>query len=397
MSTPSTEKSAAPGQAPPDFTPEGRSFYDRCRLLVEDAEGPAGESKTSDIKGFLSLVLAELPRVFDTPASDGDIEVAFQIINTFIGQLPTAADANAIIRLIGSTAVSGDSRAALRLRILASVFSGCEAVEVKVDLFDQLLTFAVATGQVAAISANLDAVPGWFKSWGLSNDQQAPLFLRLASVWEAAANPSKSFESLLRYLTLAKAGEERDSAAVKAVAAFTTVPAQAIQANLYKVKAVAALGDSPAHKAAVDLLHQYLHPSVPEFDAFASANAAYLASIGVDVSASSELVKVLALNNILGSVADDRSVAVPLADIAAQLQVPPEAVPAYVISGVEAGVFEAQLDEVEQAVYPSRSLDLVFEEPQWEALRGRLAHMSSHVHDLLASLSRELGVEAEEE
>ena len=137
-----------------------------------------------------------------------------------------------------------------------------------------------------------------------------------------------------------------------------------------------ALGASDKHKAATVLLDQLLRPSVADFAAFAKSNAAYLASLGVAPDAAVETVKLLSLNDALAAAVESRS-GVSYADIAAHLgvraaalttmlapqadvnaplstyvQVDVDAVGGYVIRGVDAGLFEAQLDEVEQAVFP---------------------------------------------
>ena len=69
MSLPSTEKGIPAGLQPLELTPEGTAFVDRCRALIEDADGSSPSS--ADIKSFLLTVLGALPRVISGSTQDG--------------------------------------------------------------------------------------------------------------------------------------------------------------------------------------------------------------------------------------------------------------------------------------------------------------------------------------
>ena len=69
MSTPSSERSPAPGTPTVEFTAEGRDFYGRVRSLMEDGDG--GTAGASHMSTFLSLIIAQMPHVLEASVADG--------------------------------------------------------------------------------------------------------------------------------------------------------------------------------------------------------------------------------------------------------------------------------------------------------------------------------------
>jgi hypothetical protein len=68
MAAPVVEKGIPAGLQTPDLSPEGAAFVDRCRALIEDADGSSASTK--DIQSFLMTILGALPRVISCPTPD---------------------------------------------------------------------------------------------------------------------------------------------------------------------------------------------------------------------------------------------------------------------------------------------------------------------------------------
>lgn len=76
---------------------------------------------------------------------------------------------------------------------------------------------------------------------------------------------------------------------------------------------------------------------------------------------------------------------VPYSQVQEVLQVPAEDVESWVVKGIAAGVLEAKLDQVRQAVLVNLCLQRVFGTQQWADLRDKLAYWRDNMAAVCAS------------
>ena len=67
MAAPGAEKPSTPSVIPVELSDAGKAFFESARAFVEDA---ADGGSAANIKGFLGLIVKELPRLFDTTVPD---------------------------------------------------------------------------------------------------------------------------------------------------------------------------------------------------------------------------------------------------------------------------------------------------------------------------------------
>jgi len=115
---------------------------------------------------------------------------------------------------------------------------------------------------------------------------------------------------------------------------------------------------------------------------FQKDNADVLGKHGLDHNACVSKMRLMSLA-ALGAASTTGQVA--YSQVQEVLQVPAEDVEPWVVKGIAAGVLEAKLDQVRQAVLVNMCLQRVFGQQQWADLRDKLAHWRDSIASAAAS------------
>lgn len=156
--------------------------------------------------------------------------------------------------------------------------------------------------------------------------------------------------------------------------------------DLAENPAVVALSSSTvdgSHPLLHHLLTIYLTGTVADFKSFASSNAAFFSSLGLDVVGAGGKMRLLALLGIANGVPE-----LSFLEIAEALDVPAEEVEATVVQAIGKKLVEARIDQLREVVVVGKCTPRSFGPSQWRELQGQLRAWRESVTQVL-ELGRE--------
>lgn len=219
-------------------------------------------------------------------------------------------------------------------------------------------------GLVNTVEKSFSQVDAWVVEWGLSAEQKRALFEALY----VATNDIHHIKQCSMFLTKLLECCDGDDASLKSfatklIALSLTDPDLFSMQSILSLPAVQSLKSEKCHELCV----LFEKADLTSFQAWASDNSAVLSELGVELA---ELLRKIRLSR-LALVCAGKST-VDYADIAKALNVDEDDVEMWIIEGIQTGLIEAKVDQVNNKVHVSRSSSAKFEQDQWNELKARL-------------------------
>lgn len=175
----------------------------------------------------------------------------------------------------------------------------------------------------------------------------------------------------LRYLNLfndtpADMPQTRDQA-VKAALAYICSPVDSQKSDLFHMPAIQHLKSDSEHAPLFQLLKIFAEDTLAEYNAFQSAHAGYMESVGVDAEQGLHTMRLLTLCSLASSAST-----VPYAKVSEALSVPVEEVEGWVVQAIELGLMEGRMNQLKQEMEVSVTTHRKFERDQWVELQQKL-------------------------
>lgn len=325
--------------------------------------------------------------LFHSAMSDAEVEGVLAWLSALITTRCGAGCAG-LVRALCDAAVASDERAALRLRVMVSLFNllpGGGATRFQV--FERLLAYGMRTSNVGVITSYLTHIDAHMKSWaaGSSESDKKRMHLLAYQALKQAGESQAAQGVLVQYL---RAFDGADAASLKAVrehaeaaivgavqAPLTAGLAGGVdQAGILGYAAVRQLKGEPLY----ELLEIFASGSVGKFRAFFAEHAALAQSRGLELKRGLENTRLL---SVCALAASERELS--YATIAGALEVDEVEVEEWVIKAVTADLIEAQIDQLRRIIVIDRATPRFFGAQHWEDLNVKLRAWRTNVRQLL--------------
>ncbi|KAJ2777294.1 hypothetical protein H4R18_005222 [Coemansia javaensis] len=315
---------------------------------------------------------------------EGQLEAAYnQLFAVVVGAGGDAGLAAAAGRIAGDVAQRA-AHGAAGLRVLSNLYNLVAAGPARAAVFEAVVALAARTRQLAALVPVVPRLAAMAGEWGAERGAAALLALRRAFD-EAGGLGSEAFAVELAYLgAVADGGAQAAEVAQRAVARLASVDGLCDVDALAGLARVQELQRAGALGAAGPVLDQLVRGDYRQWAAFAAANAAALAELGIDAASAATKMRLLTLAAIA---ADRLGEEVPFDDVAHALDVPADDVELWVIDVVRAGLIQGKMNQVSRTLTPTRSTYRAFGEAQWRMLQTRLAQWKESLDALQPSLA----------
>jgi translation initiation factor 3 subunit M len=317
-------------------------------------------------------------------AKEDEAENCFTITYSMVRKLPNDSADRCADLLTKFLTANTNSRPALRLRILSSVYNLSPATSARLPLFQDLLSYAIATKSTESLLGKLNRVDQWLEDWRASPAQRRTVYDLVRQVYLLHDQRLPAHRALVKQLgTYGSAGalpaEALDRAAEAALEAIRQ-PELFQMDDVFDLPAVRQLESSPIqlHSRSFQLMRIFTSDNLSAFNAFHAANPTFLADNKVSHGDSYKKIRLLSLASLAA-----QSHEIPYELIAQTLQIEAGEVETWVIAAIGAELLDARMDQVRRVVLVSRATQRVFADVQWKDLSGSLVAWRDNLSQIL--------------
>lgn len=333
-----------------------------------------------------SLMLTSADLVFSRVA-EKDLECIFTVICNLVTRASTPDEAQEMAKLISAKVVQQpNDKPSLRLKILFNLYNLLENPYSKYFVYTKALDLAV-TGKVTDhVLPTFKKIDSLLKEWKLEKLDQRALFLAISNILKDNKSMGKeSLSFLTKYLATfsaedAYAMSEAEEEAVRAIIEFVKAP-DTFQCDLLDMPAVGQLEDGK-YALVFQLLNIFLTQRLDAYVDFHAANSTLLKTYGLVHEDCITKMRLMTLAD-LGS-HDYGEISYSL--IKDALRISDEEVEYWVVKAITAKLLDCKMDQMNQTLVVSRSIERVFGLAQWKALRSKLGGWRGNIANLVNTM-----------
>ncbi len=316
--------------------------------------------------------------------------MAVMLMNSVETKETVQAFLNAILSKSGElTEEETINRNQLKLKILVTLFNMLSVGELKYETIVMIFRYAIDTNQSEAVVPYHTYAEQWIEKWGLDASQiQGLSIIIYESLRVSPTTISNSHVFMRKYLstfdkTTVLSGEGLDRALSSFIEAIKA-PLGAFEQRKLLLECISADQTKGSDLSAIyALLSVIVNGTIEEYKSFASSNGAVLATYNLDSSTLEENMKLLAVCRL----ANGRE-KLSYHEVSEALNVPYEDVELWVVNTIAQGVLEVRMDQVEQTITVTKTIQNVFEVGQWVELQEKLNKLKSSLSSLKDEMTK---------
>uniref|UniRef100_A0A7S2CTT4 Eukaryotic translation initiation factor 3 subunit M n=1 Tax=Octactis speculum TaxID=3111310 RepID=A0A7S2CTT4_9STRA len=380
-----------------NVNPEARSHLVKFLSDVLGQEFPS----SLDLRTFVELMSQHTDALIESEkVADSDAEGCFQILFFELQEEKDTAVMLPLVGLITSALTGSESKAKLRLKILANLYNAlCSddkvpEGQIRVDVLLAIIKYAGKTQQSAMLHGYFDLLDELMVKWNLSLSDKRTLFVEVSKALEAEELNDKAHQFLIRYLATfddtsdavdtSKAAQGAIGAIRKPILCFME------RHNLLGMTAMQQLENDAEYGKLYELLRIFSVGKLREYLNFYEAEKGTMERYGLEHEECIANMRLLSLCSLATEHEE-----IPYAAIAETLEVPLEEVEYWVVATTTAKLMDAKMDQLQQVVMISRCTHRVFEHSQWKQLAERLTTWKINVRNILETIQRTQVIQAQ--
>uniref|UniRef100_A0A2P2MDL5 Eukaryotic translation initiation factor 3 subunit M n=3 Tax=Rhizophora mucronata TaxID=61149 RepID=A0A2P2MDL5_RHIMU len=346
---------------------------EQVKRLFREAELCIVDGRWLDLT---SLMLTSADMVFSSSKfSEKDLECVFTVICNLVTKSENLDEVLEMTKLICAKVTQQPTdKPALRLKILFNLYNLLENAYCCFYVYMRALDLAVSGKVTELVVPSFKKIDSFLKEWNLGIKDQRLLFLTISNVLKENKSSAKdSFKFLTKYLatffgedahTLGEAKEE----AVHTIIEFVKA-SDIFQCDLLDMPTIGQLEKDPKYALVYQLLEIFLTHRLDAYLEFHAANSALLKSYGLVHEDCITKMRLMSLVDL----ASNASGRIPYAVITDTLRINDDEVELWVVKAITSKLIQCKMDQINQVVLVSFSIERVFGQRQWQALREKLA------------------------
>ncbi|RUS74218.1 hypothetical protein EGW08_018024 [Elysia chlorotica] len=355
----------------PHQTLELRTFLKS--LGAEIAEENAESGLCTDLKNII-----EASKLCWNLNNDADVEMVFNGIISLLLLVP-AADAESVVTLfcekVGKVP-DGDKRAALRLRMLSTLFYGLEAgTSLRYVVLCSLVRLAGHHDLLSMVPVDLDQIKQWIIQWSISPAKTQVLYRTLhdsliaCNMRELA---TKVMIELLGTYTEDNASQAREDAH-KCIVTCLADPNTFLMDHLLSLKPVKFLEGELIH----DLLTIFVSGKLNQYQQFYKNNKDFITSLGASHEENMRKMRLLTFMQMC-----ENRTEMDFSLIQEEMQLEKDQVEEFVIDVLKTKAVRARIDQIQEKVIISSTTFRTFNKHHWQVIRQHLSDWLQNLNSL---------------
>ncbi|GFR86357.1 eukaryotic translation initiation factor 3 subunit M [Elysia marginata] len=355
----------------PHQTLELRTFLKS--LGAEIAEENAESGLCTDLKNII-----EASKLCWNMNNDADVEMVFNGIISLLLLVP-AAEAESVVTLfcekVGKVP-DGDKRAALRLRMLSTLFYGLESgTSLRYVVLCSLMRLAGQHDLLSMVPVDLDQMKLWIAQWGISPAKTQVLYRTLHDSLIACNMrdvATKVMIELLGTYTEDNASQAREDAH-KCIVTCLADPNTFLMDHLLSLKPVKFLEGELIH----DLLTIFVSGKLNQYQQFYKNNKDFITSLGASHEENLRKMRLLTFMQMC-----ENRKEMDFSLIQEEMQLEKDQVEEFVIDVLKTKAVRARIDQIQEKVIISSTTFRTFNKHHWQVIRQHLSDWLENLNSL---------------
>ncbi len=312
----------------------------------------------------LALRLAETCSVLWKYSSGKEIESCFLVLCSLVRAASAEERRGVALALAASVAQQAAAEAALKTRILATLYNFFPAL--RFGLLLEVIEQSKRSRDASAIEGQAGQLSAWCDEWKVTRQQRGQLFFACYELFAICGLQQQALAAIKTALIAAEkpdAPETLDRARTGVVLALS-LPDEYVLEDFAAIPAVKALAGAAPELANVHkLLRIVVEGSVADYQAFAAANGPLLEANRLKTDDLLAKMRLLSL----ASAASEKAV-LPYSEAAAALGLPDNGAPleTWIIRAISQGLISGKLDQLSRTVKISGTVSRTFGPKQWD-------------------------------
>ncbi|CAM8965096.1 unnamed protein product [Rhodiola kirilowii] len=336
---------------------------------------------------LVSLMIASV-ELISSKLSEKDFECILTVICNLVTKSENLDETLEMAKLISTKVCQQmNDKPASRLKILFSLYNLLDDPSGRFYVYMKALALASNAKVADHIIPSFKKIDSFLKEWNVEISDKRELFLAIGNILrDNKSSPGDYFKFLDKYLATfsgedVTALSEAKGEAVKAIVEFIKAP-DMFECDLLDLPAIKQLEADAENTAVYQLLKIFLTQRLDAYMEFQAANSALLKFHGINHLDCVTKMRMMSLIDIGSNVSSQ----IPYATIIDALQIDADEVEFWVVKAMTAKLLNCKLDQMNEVVIVSRSLDRVFGQPHWEHLRTKLAAWRGNVSNGMSTI-----------
>ncbi|XP_050382133.1 uncharacterized protein LOC126799058 [Argentina anserina] len=363
---------------------------EQVRRLYEEAKQCFDDARWFDL---VSLMLTSADVIL-SKVSDKDLECIFTVICNVVTNSEIPDEVRQMVELIsGKVTQQPSDKPASRLKILFTLYNLLEDPYSRFSVYMSALNLAIKGKVTEHVLPTFKQIDSFLKEWNIGVSDQRQLLLTISNILKDKSLAKESFKFLTKYLATfsgedAQVLSQAKDEAVRTIVEFVKAP-DMFQCDLLDMPAVAQLEKDANLASAYQLLKIFLTQRLDAYFEFQAANSDLLESYGLVHEDCITKMRLISLVD-LGS---NESGRIPYSLIRDTLQINDDEVELWVVKAIIAKLLDCKMDQMNEVVIVTRSIQRVFGKEQWHTLKTKLASWRGNIAHVISTVQANRPVE----
>lgn len=317
---------------------------------------------------LLPQLIEQFPLYFTKCGSDTEVESAFFSLISMIQLLSQVDQIEETSKKLSNAIVADTTaeRQLLKARLLSQQFN-CYQPSLRSTylLLCNVLKLVVETGQLRHVTLDIDQISEWMLKWKCEVQEQRDVYRLLHEAFSAIQQGEKAIQALVRLLKLYSENEgvEAKSDAHICVISHIAHPKIFVMDHLLDLHPIRALDGQLSH----ELLQIFVDGDLNDYIEFYNNNVDFVEKLAVTHEENLRKMRLLTL----ASMAQDCS-EIEFSQVIEKLNLASEELEPFVIEAIGSGLIKGKINEPEERISISSTINRTFKDPQWMFIKSKL-------------------------
>jgi len=257
-------------------------------------------------------------------------------------------------------------RTALKSKLLGHQFNCYQpSLPSTYTLLLNVLKLIKETGTMRYVNLDINQIGEWLEKWKCDVQEQRDIYRLLHEAFSAINQGEKAIQALVRLLKLYAENEGVDAKSDAHICVISHIahPTIFVMDHLLDLHPIRALDGQLSH----ELLQIFVNGDLNDYIEFYNNNQDFVEKLAVTHEESLCKMRLLTL----ASMAQDCT-EIEFAQLTDKLNLPLEDVEPFIIEAIASGLIKGKINEPEEKVLISSTINRTFKEAQWGMIKGRL-------------------------
>lgn len=316
---------------------------------------------------LLPQLIVHYPLLFTRVQADSEVESAFFSLISMIQLLSQVDQIEQTSKDLSNAIISDTSpRTTLKSKLLGHQFNCYQPnLASTYTLLINVLKLIKETGTMRYVNLDINQISEWLEKWKCDVQEQRDVFRLLHEAFSAIHQGEKAIAALVRLLKLYAENEGVDAKSDAHICVISHIahPKIFVMDHLLDLHPIRALDGQLSH----ELLQIFVNGDLNEYIEFYNNNTDFVEKLAVTHDENLRKMRLLTLSSMAQDCTE-----IEFAQLTAKLNLAHSDVEPFIIEAIASGLIKGKINEPEEKVLISSTINRTFKEQQWNLIKTKL-------------------------